>query len=330
MMQQLKLTSKEVTPRVLDDEGDEDLPGPEWALIGKVLAPSSLHVETIKAVVRPAWGNPKGLIVRPMGPNLFMAEFGSESDMGKVAKGGPWRLGKHAILLKRFDVTIKPEDMIFDELKVWARIMNLGFELMNTERGTPLAARLGTVERFDVDDKGKAWGSILRARITIKPMEPIMRCVSVFSRKRQMMMHFDVMYERLPKFCFSCGLIGHSLITCLNPADHDGEGKLPYNGDRLCVPEKRSALEQTQSTRSSRKQSEMGPNSQASGMDAGKQKDSGEVSSPAKKSARARKQSNPQEKTAVTPGGGKLAVSPMISGQKRKSKQVYFPKLVNV
>jgi hypothetical protein len=220
--------------------------------------------------------------------------------------------------------------MIFDELKVWARIMNLGFELMNTERGTPLAARLGTVERFDVDDKGKAWGSILRARITIKPMEPIMRCVSVFSRKRQMMMHFDVMYERLPKFCFSCGLIGHSLITCLNPADHDGEGKLPYNGDRLCVPEKRSASEQTQSTRFSRKQSEMGPNSQAFGMDAGKQKDSGEVSSPAKNSARARKQSNPREKTAVLPGRGKLAASQMISGQKRKSKQVYLPKLVNV
>jgi hypothetical protein len=55
MMRRLKLTSKEVTPLILDDEGDEDLLGPEWALDGKILAPSSLHVETIKAVVQPAW-----------------------------------------------------------------------------------------------------------------------------------------------------------------------------------------------------------------------------------------------------------------------------------
>ncbi|KAM0831904.1 hypothetical protein ACQ4PT_065235 [Festuca glaucescens] len=144
MMRRLNLTSKEATPLILDDEGDDDLPCPEWALIGRVLAPNTLHVNTITAVVRPAWGNPKGLIVRPMGPNLFLAEFGSEADKSSVANGGPWYLGnKHAILLKDFDVSIKPEDVIFDRLPVWVRIMKLDYGLMNSERGTQLAAKLG-------------------------------------------------------------------------------------------------------------------------------------------------------------------------------------------
>jgi hypothetical protein len=139
MMQRLNLTSKEADPLVLEDEGDDDLPCPEWALVGKVLAPNTLHINTIRAVVRPAWGNPKDLVVNPLGPNIFLAEFGSEADRSRVAKGGPWKLSNHAILLKKFDVLVQPEDVVFDELLIWARIMNLSFDMMNSERGTPLA-----------------------------------------------------------------------------------------------------------------------------------------------------------------------------------------------
>jgi hypothetical protein len=100
MMQWLNLTLKEVEPLILDDEGDNDLPCSDWALVGKVLALNTLHVNTIRAVVTPAWGNPRGLIMRPMGPDMFLAEFGSEADKIRVAKGGPWTLNKNAILFR--------------------------------------------------------------------------------------------------------------------------------------------------------------------------------------------------------------------------------------
>ena len=129
--------------------------------------------------------------------------------------------------------------MVFNELPVWARIMKLGYELMNAERAAPIAARLGTVERMDVDENGKAWGSYLRVRVSIDATEPIMRCVSVFSKKKNMLLQYDVMYEKLPMFCFSCGHLGHSSLLCPNPAERDVDGKLPYSGDRLCVPEAR-------------------------------------------------------------------------------------------
>ena len=77
--------------------------------MGKVLAPNPLHVNTITSVVRPVWGNRKGLVVRPMGSNLFLAQFGSEVDKTRVAKGGSCCLNNHAILFKDFDVKIKPE-----------------------------------------------------------------------------------------------------------------------------------------------------------------------------------------------------------------------------
>ncbi|KAM0853806.1 hypothetical protein ACQ4PT_050835 [Festuca glaucescens] len=116
--------------------------------------------------------------IRPMGPNLFLAEFSSEKDMMHVMKGGPWMLSKNAILLKIFDPKIEPADVVFDQLYIWARIMRLGFNLMNSERGGPLAGRLGVVEKLDVDENGRAWGSYLRARVVFNPTEPVMRADS--------------------------------------------------------------------------------------------------------------------------------------------------------
>jgi hypothetical protein len=76
-------------------------------------------------------------------------------------------------------VKVKPEYVIFDELTVRVRIMKLRYELMNKERGTALVSRLQKGEHVEVDDDGRAWGSYLRARVTINATEPLMRCVSV-------------------------------------------------------------------------------------------------------------------------------------------------------
>ncbi|KAM0838474.1 hypothetical protein ACQ4PT_060950 [Festuca glaucescens] len=331
MMKRLNLTQKEATPLILDDEDDADLPCPEWALVGKVLAPNTLHVNTISAALKPAWGNPKGLFLRPMGRNLFLAEFGSDADRSRVAKGGPWWMGRHGVLLKNFDVRIQPEDVVFDELPIWARILNLGFELMNDVSGKALAAGLGKVDRLDVDEKGRAWGSYLRARVTIDPSQPLMRCVSAYSQKKKETMIYNVMYERLPVYCFSCGLLGHSSLLCPTPAERDAEGKLPYNGDKLCVPEKKKkefgmSSDNSQSSRGSWSGTDRGSSSAAADGKKNKSVAQGGETSPVKKRApRARRETNAGQGKNTEDGITR------VSGQKRKpTKLVYQPKASSV
>lgn len=49
---------------------------------------------------------------------------------------------------------------------------------------------------------------------------------------------FPAQYEKLPYYCFSCGVIGHSEVECLNPVARDETGKLPYDV-QLRAPEER-------------------------------------------------------------------------------------------
>ncbi|KAI5005182.1 hypothetical protein ZWY2020_032425 [Hordeum vulgare] len=242
MLDRLNLTTQESSAFVIEED-DEDYPGcPSWAIVGKVLAPNTLHISMIRSVIRPTWGNPRGLEFHPLGPNRFLAEFGCKADKDRVLMGLPWSISTHCILFKEFDPTLRPSDVRFDTLSMWAHIMNLPFGFMNDVRGKALASKLGKVEKMDVDDKGRAWGDFLRVRVSVDVNLPLMRCVSVFSQKRNATDVYQVKYERLPLFYFSCGCVGHSSVMCPSPGERDAEGLLPYHSSRLCVQDDRKKM----------------------------------------------------------------------------------------
>lgn len=145
--------------------------------------------------------------------------------------------GKHAVILNNFDSRQKPSEVVFDRIMLWARIYNPRFELMNKLWGEALGAKIGKVEKVDVDSQGRAWGNALRVRVSVDITKPLMRVVSAYSKKNKEYEIYEVKFERLPLYCFSCGIIGHSSIECPTPGERDAEGKLPYNADKMCVKE---------------------------------------------------------------------------------------------
>lgn len=68
MLRGLNLTEvEEAITEFSDDEAEDLMSLVEWAVVGKVLSPSTVHVNTIRAAMKPAWGNPYGLKMRAIG-----------------------------------------------------------------------------------------------------------------------------------------------------------------------------------------------------------------------------------------------------------------------
>jgi hypothetical protein len=160
MMGRLRLTAAEAVAVVLENGAADFKVHSEWAIVGKVLAPNPLHISTITAALRPAWGNPRGLVFNSAGENIFVAEFSTKADKGRVVDGPPWVVGRHAVLLRDFDVDQKPSEMSFNSLKIWARILNLPFGYMHQRWGILMAGSLGiagSVPVVECDDTGRCW-----------------------------------------------------------------------------------------------------------------------------------------------------------------------------
>ena len=77
----------------------------------------------------------------------------------------------------------------------------------------------------------------MRLRVEVAVKETLVHFITIFSKKLQKTESFAVMYKKLPLYCFSCGLIGHTTLVCSCPADRDDEGELPYSAKRLLVDE---------------------------------------------------------------------------------------------
>lgn len=97
---------------------------------------------------------------------------------------------------------------------------------------------------MDVDNDGKASGVFLRARITIEVDKPLRRGVLLRMGKGEEPKWFAAQYEKLPFYCYCCGIMGHSEIECPNPVPPDEMGKLPYDV-QLRAPEERKKRVQT-------------------------------------------------------------------------------------
>jgi hypothetical protein len=71
------------------------------------------------------------------------------------------------ILQEYNDHHLTPTEVKFVLMAIWVRILNPPFGLMNEKKGKKLMGKIGAVEKMDVDAKGKASESFLRARVAI-------------------------------------------------------------------------------------------------------------------------------------------------------------------
>ncbi|CAN6235065.1 unnamed protein product [Urochloa humidicola] len=233
LMKKLNLTKDEGEVAMFSD--DEDGEGDckvQLRLLGKVLSPSALHISTIRSAMTKAWGNPYGLKMRSVGEmaeNLFIADFGCLMDKQRALDGSPWIIGRHAVILREYDDSLKPSDVCFAKMEMWVRILNLPLGWMNERRGRRAAGLVGDVVKVDVDRDGDASGPFLRARVAIEVDKPLRRGVFLQTKRNAEPEWFDIQYEKLPFFCYSCGVMGHITQECPNPAPKNAIGKLPYD-----------------------------------------------------------------------------------------------------
>ncbi|KAL5780466.1 hypothetical protein ACOSQ2_011203 [Xanthoceras sorbifolium] len=85
---------------------------------------------------------------------------------------------------------------------------------MTKEAGLQLGSKVGKVKDIDTGASGDCMGKFLRIRVSIDISKPLKRGIRVSLDDSEETIMLLIRYERLPEYCFGCGMVGHHVRDC--------------------------------------------------------------------------------------------------------------------
>jgi hypothetical protein len=130
-----------------------------------------------------------------------------------VLEGRPWVFEGNLFLVEDFDGRSSPSEFSFDKAFFWVQMMNLPLVCIGRKVELKLGASIETVMEVDKNKDGIGCGEFLHVKIMIDLYKPLSRGRMLKFEVKSSLIGFK--YERLPKFCFQCGVICHRVEGCL-------------------------------------------------------------------------------------------------------------------
>ena len=110
------------------------------------------------------------------------------------------------MLIEKYDGFTKPEDVELSKIPVWIQLKGLPIAYRKKEVLESLCKRVGRVKTLILTPRGD--GNHVRIRVNLDVNKPLSRFVSVTREGKKVF--YQVYYEKIPKFCYVCGLLGHT------------------------------------------------------------------------------------------------------------------------
>ena len=191
----------------------------KYCIVMKILSQRSINVDALRKNLRMLWKPNNGVQVSKIEEELFLVEFGDEKDKKKMLDMCPWSYEKQLILIQEYIGELTSKEIEVKWAPFWVQIYNLPLNNRTKDTGWAIGSCLGLVLDVDVTKTGVQWGKCLSLRVKIDVTERLVRGKKISSEGGEPKW-VNFRYERLPNFCYRCGLLSHSLKEC-------SEGRIP-------------------------------------------------------------------------------------------------------
>ena len=134
---------------------------------------------------------------------------------------GPWHFDRALIILTEPKGIGEVSKQAFTHVPFWVQIRNIPMACMERDFLQELGGMIGKVEEIETNENGDCFGEFARIRISINIIQPLKK-ILFLKKEGETDIPMPVVYERLPDFCFYCGIIGHQFKEC---AQYQGQPK---------------------------------------------------------------------------------------------------------
>ncbi|CAL1355749.1 unnamed protein product [Linum trigynum] len=210
----MDLTEEEETLISIDDtvvtEGVEEVIK-ELGVARKLIAGKPPSAKILKRILSEAWKLRREFDVQITRDNIIRLQLYCFEDKNKVLFGGPWHLERQLLIFKEVPPDLDMKRLDFSMADFWVRIRELPLKMRNAQMAEKMGAMFGSFIRWDELYSGVN-SDYMRIRVSIPVTKPLRRVVKLQGKDGPI--SYRVGYERLPIFCFKCGVFRHLKKSC--------------------------------------------------------------------------------------------------------------------
>lgn len=208
-MQHLQLTKEEEESISISTTCRSDLLEEcALSLFGRLLADRHQNMRALKSTLRSAWKMGSDLRIVDVGKNILQFKFNSKYQMEWVECNGPWNFDNNLLLLCRWTKELSVNNISFTHSPFWIQVWGLPFESMSEEVGRDLGSKIGEYIETDKRSWLSEQAKFMRIRVDLPINKPLRRGGNIINSDGEKYW-VSFKYERLPCFCFQCGILGH-------------------------------------------------------------------------------------------------------------------------
>lgn len=235
----------------IDEEGEDGLIleeppanqiGVDYSLclVGSFLSDRKVNFSAMKDTLASIWRPVKGVYMEETSyPNLFIIKFFHKLDMQRVLDDGPWTFNQQVLLVKKLEGDEQLSELKISELFIWLQIYDLPIGFHSEVILKSIGNYVGKFLSSDPKNLNGVWRNYQRIKVAIDVNKPLKSRMRIKRAGDWLWISFK--YERLPSFCFYCGVIGHSEKFCESLFDekndsgirkYDGSLRAPMRGQQ--------------------------------------------------------------------------------------------------
>jgi hypothetical protein len=202
-----------------------------WMAVLKVHTTNPFGNQPFFQKMDDAWGFAKWSI-RPVKENLFILQVSCLGDWNRAMLEGPWIFRQMGVMIEPYDGLDDPKSVVLNRIHVWVQIRGIHPLFRKEEIVKDVVVRIGEVLDTDLFTLGASGTSFVRVKVKIDVFKPLTRVVGLHPEGQERLL-FQVLFEKLPRFCAVCGLLGHGELECGDGVHGDDDKQY---GDWLVAP----------------------------------------------------------------------------------------------
>ena len=210
----LNLQGKDIEGLVVQKDEVEALKErTKWLAVMRLLTTKVFSAASLKQTMRFAWAPAQEVFFRDAEDNRFVVQASCLGDWRRIIEQGSWIFRDHGVLIEKFDGSCRASAVEMNRIHAWVQIHDVPEMYRKKPLIQGVAGNIGEVIYVDMNGAGTEAGDYVRVRLWLDVRRPLTRFVS-FKPEGAAHVIMRVKYEKVPRYCGVCGLLGHEQEEC--------------------------------------------------------------------------------------------------------------------